>query len=211
MYSEIHSVKNPLAILPPEKAIKNYTLSEYLQREERAKERHEYYNGNITKLPMARGPHNIIVANTTFALKTALKTSAQKYIALGSQQLVYLPELNFSLYPDILVVAEKPEYWDSNEVLLINPILVVEVLSKSTKKYDRFEKFAEYKTLPSFQEYLLIDTNRPHIERRFREEPDLWRDTHFKNMETTIHLKSLQCSIEMNDIYEFINFANIAQ
>jgi Uma2 family endonuclease len=89
----------------------------------------------------------------TFKAKKALKV--QDYLKLctflGSDT---SPELNFSVYPDVLAVAETPKYWDKNEVLLINPLLIIEVLSRSTRTYDRTDKFKEYKTLPSFQEYL---------------------------------------------------------
>lgn len=196
----------PLAVIKPLKEPPRFTLGAYLQREENARELHEYYNGIITKLPMAKGPHNIIVANMTAELIFAFRANDKDYTVMGSQQLVYLPELNFSLYPDVLVVAETPQYWDDNEVLLINPLLIVEVLSRSTKKYDRTDKFDEYKTLPSFKEYILIDPNKCHIETRFREEPDLWRDKVYKDVSDTIHLKSVGCSIDMGLIYKKIAF-----
>jgi Uma2 family endonuclease len=183
-----------------------YTLSEYLQREEYATERHEYYDGIITKLPMAKIPHNIIVANMTAELIFAFRANNKDYTVMGSQQLVYLPELNFSLYPDVLTVAETPLCWDKNEVLLINPLLIVEVLSRSTKKYDRTDKFEEYKTLPSFKEYILIDPNKCQIEIRFREAPDLWRNTFYRNMSDTIPLKSVGCTLDVDLIYKKIVF-----
>jgi Uma2 family endonuclease len=196
----------PLAVIKPLKEPPRFTLGVYLQREENARELHEYYNGVITKLPIAKGPHNIIVANMTAELIFAFRANDKDYTVMGSQQLVYLPELNFSLYPDVLVVAETPQCWDDNEVLLINPLLIVEVLSRSTKKYDRTDKFDEYKTLPSFKEYILIDPNKCHIETRFREEPDLWRDKVYKDVSDTIHLKSVGCSIDMGLIYKKIAF-----
>jgi Uma2 family endonuclease len=185
-----------------------YTLKEYLRREEDSKELHEYYDGIITKLPMARGPHNIISANMTAELTLAARTAKannKKFAVMNGQQLVYLPTLNFGLYPDALVVSENPQYFDKNEVLLINPMLIVEVLSKSTKKYDRTEKFDEYRTLDSFKEYVLIDQKRCHIEIRHRETPDTWRYTEVSDMQGSIFLKSLNCSISVADIYDNIN------
>jgi Uma2 family endonuclease len=183
-----------------------YTLKEYLQREENSAELHEYYDGIITKLPMARGPHNDIVFNIGTALKYTLKKTKKTYYIRGGQQLVYLPTLNFGLYPDALVVSENPQYFDKNEVLLINPTLIVEVLSKSTKKYDRTDKFDEYRTLESFKEYVLIDQKRCHIEIRYRETPDTWRYTEVSDLQGSIFLKSLNCSISVTDIYDNINF-----
>lgn len=195
---------HPLATLKVQRQPRLYTLADYLLRESRSKVLHEYYNGIISKLPMAKGPHNIITMNIAAALKNAFKAAGKKYIVLGGQQLVYLPELNFSLYPDVLVVIEKPEYWDKNQVLLTNPVMIVEVLSRSTRKYDKSDKFAAYKTLPSFAEYVLIEPEKCAIETHFREAPHLWRDEFFKELTGSIPLKSLEISIEVADIYENI-------
>lgn len=206
MFDDSNITINPLAILPPEKEPRFYTLAQYLRREERSEELHEYINGIIIKLPMALGPHNEITMNVAAALKNAIKPLTQKYRVFGAQQLIYMPKKNISRYPDILAVYEAPQYYDSNEQLLINPILIIEVLSKSTRNYDRNGKFDEYKTLDSFKEYLLIDQKKCHIERRFREEPDLWRDSYFTDVNQSIHLNSLGCSIDLTDIYENITF-----
>ncbi len=208
MYNEANLSNNPLAVLKPVKEPRRYTLGEYLNREARSRELNEYYNGIITKAPMARGSHNIVVANITAELIIQFRANDKDFTVLSSQQLVYLPELNFSLYPDVLVVAETPQYWDQNEVLLINPLLIVEVLSKITRKYDRSDKFDEYKTLPSFKEYMLIDPDQCRIETRFREAPDLWRDTVYKNLSDSVTLKSVGCAIAINAIYHKITFKN---
>jgi len=203
---EANTAIHPLAILKPTKQPRLHTLEQYLRREEGAMERHEYYDGRIIKLPMTRGPHNEIAANVISALKTTVKLVKNKYRVFSSNQLVYLPELNFGLYPGALVVCEKPTYWDNNQVLMTNPVLIVEVLSKSTRTYDRTEKFSEYKSLPSFQEYVLIKPDRCSVETRFREEPDLWRDTRITDLSASLLLRSLGCSILLADIYENIEF-----
>ena len=190
--------------MKPFREPKVHTFEEYLRREENSKEQNEYYDGIITKLPMARGPHNMIVANIGAALKYTLKATGKKYYVYSGQQLVYLPKLNFGLYPDVLTVSETPQYFDKNEVLLINPIVIVEVLSKSTKKYDRNGKFDEYKTLDSFREYVLIDQKKCHVQTRFREEPNLWRETDYDNINDSVFLRSLNCSISLEDIYDNI-------
>ena len=200
---------NPLAVLKPTKQPRRYTLEEYLRREEKSLERHEYYDGTIIRVPMAKGPHNIIGANTITALNIALKSAPKKYIVFNSNQKIYLPPLNFGLYPDALVVCEKPLYWDDNEVLLINPLLIVEVLSKSTSAYDRGDKFSEYKTLPSFKEYVLIEQTGCKVESRFREEPDLWRETVVTDPNNHIFLKSIGCRLSLADVYENIEFKTL--
>ena len=204
MFDDTNIAINPLAVLPPTKEPRRYTLVEFLRRAEKSEELLEYYDGIITKLPMARGPHNEIVMNVGTALNISIKLNGKKHRVFGGQQKVSLPSLNFGVFPDVLVVTNKPLYWDDNQVLLINPILIVEVLSKGTKKYDRNGKFTEYKTLESFQEYVLIDQNKCYIETHFREEPNVWKGTDHKNINDSIYLKSIDCSISIADIYENI-------
>ncbi len=207
MFDDSNISTNALVVLPVEKKPRLYTLAEYLRKEERSHNQlHEYYNGIIKKLPMARGPHNIITANVTTALNVVFMALGKDYFVMNSQQLVYLPELNFSLYPDVLVVCETPTYFDNNEVLLINPIIIVEVLSKSTGKYDRTTKFDEYKTLDSFKEYVLIDPKKCSVETRFQEEPHLWREHTYTELTEKVMLKSVDCTIDMSMIYRKIEF-----
>ncbi len=206
MYNDSNIAINPLAVLKPEKEQRRYTLAEYLRREERAEELHEYYDGIITKLLMARGPHNRITMNTGTALNNAFDKAGKTYFVEGAQQIVYLPALNVGLYPDVLVISETPQYFDNNEVLLINPLIIVEVLSKGTGKYDRTNKFDKYKTLTSFKEYVLIDQNKCHIETRFREEPNLWRENIFNDISSTLYLKSVDTYISLAAIYKNIAF-----
>ena len=153
---------------------------------------------------MARGPHNEIIMNVGTALNIVFKLKEKKYRVFGGQQKVYLPALNFGVYPDVLVITDKPKYWDDNQVLLINPIVIVEVLSKGTKKYDRTGKFTEYKTLESFKEYVLIDQNKCYVETHFKENPTTWRGTDHKDITGDIYLQSLDCSISLADIYQNI-------
>ena len=197
----VFETEMPLAVLPMPKSERFYTLAEYLVREENSRELHEYFNGSIIKLPMARGPHNIITINVSAELRFLAKANQERFLVMGGQQLVYLPQLNFGLYPDALAVTDSPQYFDRNEVLLTNPILIVEVLSKGTKKYDRNEKFDEYRTLDSFQEYVLIDQKRCSIEIRYREKPDTWQYTTITDINGSIFLKSIGCSITVADIY----------
>ncbi len=103
-------VQSPRAILKPTPKPRLYTLGEYLRREERAVERHEYYDGKIIRLPASRGPQNIIAANITTAINIATEPLPKQYRVLSSNQIVYLPGLNFGLYPDALVVCEIPEF-----------------------------------------------------------------------------------------------------
>lgn len=195
---------NPLSVIKPKRKSRLYTLGEYLQKETRSNNKHEYLNGKVEKMPGARGPHNIIASNFGFRLNAAIEDLETKYIVYSSDQLIYLPKLNYGYYADTLAVCEKPEYWDENEILLTNPILIVEVLSKSTQKRDRTSKFDDYKTLPSFMEYVLVRQDKYLVETRFREEPNLWRETVVTELEDKVVLRSLGCSISVGNIYKNI-------
>jgi Uma2 family endonuclease len=201
-----HPVGNPLAQAKPAKPPKRHTLGEYLRREERSAEKHEYFDGIIKAIPMAKGPHNEITANTIAALKNAVKQLATIYRVFSNDQKIYIPELNVGLYPDALVVCEKPEYWDEEALLLTNPLLIVEVLSKSTRHYDYGSKFNYYKTLPSFKEYVLIEQTECRVETWFREAPDLWRNTVVSDLAEPLALRSLGCELRLADVYEHIAF-----
>ncbi len=189
------------------KPVRKYTLEEYLRKEARSLEKHEFINGQIIKMPYAKGPRNIISANMIFELKLNFKKIAEKYIVFPSDQKVYFPRLDEGVYADALAVCKKPLYWDDNELLLINPILVVEVLSKSTQKYDRTSKrnaarFDKYKTLESFNEYVLIRQDEPYAEVWFRERPGLWHETIITDINDSIPLKSVGIEIAMKNVYE---------
>lgn len=179
-----------------------YTLEQYLQMEEAAEERHEYLDGQIIPKPMARAPHNEIAANLIAALKNATRSLDKKYRIYSSNQKIYLPSLNIGLYPDAVVVCEKPEFQDDNQILLTNPLAIFEVLSKSTGKYDQGGKFLEYQTLGSFKEYVVLDQDKCEVQVFHREEPDLWRKTSFNDLDAEMELKSMGCVVMLRDIYE---------
>ena len=204
MFDDTNITINPLAVLKPEKEPRRYTLAEFLRRAEKSEELLEYYDGIITKLPMAREPHNEIIINVGSAFKNAIKTNVKKYRVLGGQQKVYMPALNHGVFPDVIVIDDAPKYWDDNKVLLINPIVIVEVLSRSTKKNDRTSKFTDYKTLESFKEYVLIEQNKCLVETFYQAQPGVWHVTVCKNINASIYLKSIDCTIAIADIYENI-------
>ncbi len=185
---------------------KRYTLEEYLQREEKSQNKHEFIDGQIIRKPMAKGPHNIISVNITTALSNAVENLPLNYVIFSSDQKVYLPSLDESVYPDALAICERPIYWDKDKLLLINPILVVEVLSKSTQSYDRGGKFDKYKTLPTFKEYVLIRQDKCYAEVWFREKPGLWHETIVTDLESQLPLQSIGVSLSMERLYRNVGF-----
>jgi Uma2 family endonuclease len=193
------------------RSVRKYTLEEYLRKEAKSEEKYEYINGQIIKMPYAKGPHNIISGNMIAEMKIALKQLPKKYIVFPSDQKVYFPSLNEGVYADTLAVCEKPIYWDESELLLINPIIVVEVLSKSSgtppaQRYDRTSKFDKYKTLESIREYVLIRQDECYAEVWFRERPGFWQESIIKDINAVLPLQSVGVSIPLLNIYENIEF-----
>ncbi len=184
---------------------KTYTLVEYLRKEAKSVDKHEFINGHIIKMPYAKGPHNIISANISAALVIAFEQLEKNYIVFSSDQKIYFPSLNIGSYADALAVTERPIYWDDEELLLINPIIVVEVLSKSTQKYDRNGKFDKYKTLESIRDYVLIRQDQCYAEVWHQEKPGLWKETIIKDLSGILPLQSVGIEISMQRIYKNIN------
>jgi Uma2 family endonuclease len=109
-------------------------------------------------------------------------------------------------YPDVIVLCEEPRFSDEQKDTLVNPALIIEVLSESTKDYDRGGKFEQYRTIDSFVEYLLIAQDRPHVEHHTRQPDGSWLLQETNSLEDTIQLKAVPCSLRMADIYSRITF-----
>ena len=184
------------------KPVRKYTLEEYLRKEGNSVNKHEFINGEIVKMPNARYNHNLIAMNIAVEMTNITEDLEKKYQILGSDQKIYIPSLDEGVYADTLAVCEKPLFWDDDDLLLINPILVVEVLSKSTQKYDRSGKFDKYKTLESFREYVMIRQNECYAEVWFRERPGLWHETIITNIDGKLPLQSLGVEVSMKRIYK---------
>ena len=181
---------------------KRYTVQEYLTWEEASTTKHEFYNGEIIPMSGASFVHNTIAVNVMTALKIALKAKAQKYYVANSDTKIQIESLHHFVYPDAVVVSGKPIYYQQRADIITNPLLVVEVLSSSTEKYDRSLKFDEYCTLPSFQQYVLIAQQQPYVSTFYKESEDLWRRTNVQGASQSLYLASLDITLALSDIYD---------
>ncbi len=188
---------------------KIYTFEEYLHREEKSLEKHEFYNGQIIKIIGGTDVHSAISANIIAALKWAVRPLLpRKFLVYDSNLKIRIESANHGVYPDALVICEEPQFWNNRRDIITNPLLIVEVLSPSTQSYDKLGKFELYKQLPSFQEYVLVDADNYGVETRFQEETDLWRIKKYKNPDHAIALRSLGTTISLADVYEHIAFVS---
>lgn len=181
-----------------------YTPEEYLALERSSEIKHEYYNGEIFAMGGATEEHVSIVTNLVGELHSQLKTGPCKVYSNDLRVQVSLSGLY--TYPDVIVLCEKPRFSEKQGDTLLNPALIIEVLSDSTKDYDRGGKFEQYRAIDSFVEYLLIAQDRPHVEHYSRQPNGSWLLQETNNLEDTIELRSAPCRLRMADIYSRIEF-----
>uniref|UniRef100_UPI00308414D6 Uma2 family endonuclease n=1 Tax=Petrachloros mirabilis TaxID=2918835 RepID=UPI00308414D6 len=180
-----------------------YTTDEYFARELSSEIRHEFINGEIIPMTGGTPEHNEITSILNAVLRLNLK--GKPYSIFIADQRLWIPQRNLYTYPDVMVVPRPLERQVGRSDTLVNPILIAEVLSKSTKNYDRGEKFAAYRTLLTFQEYLLIDPSTPQVERYFKTGSCQWIFTEYKDLNASISLESIPCNIRLSELYEALD------
>ncbi len=162
---------------------------EYLEMERQAETRSEYIAGEIFAMAGASRTHNLILTNTVISIGTSLDPTG------------------LYTYPDVVIVCGQPQFKDANEDTLLNPTVIMEVLSDSTASYDRGEKFEHYGTLPSLTDYLLIAQDRAAIEQRVRTDRG-WQLAFHYGLDAVVPLPSIGCELHLSDVYDRIEFAN---
>jgi Uma2 family endonuclease len=181
-----------------------YTPEEYLELEIASETRSEYRNGEI--IPMTGGTpnHNDLASNLLVSIKTALK--GKPYRVFIADQRLWIPAANLHTYPDIMVVPKPIELQTGRKDTVTNPCFIAEVLSKSTQNYDRSEKFVAYRTIPSFQEYLLVSQYQVRVEHHVKTAPDRWLLSEYTDPSTILTLSSFDLQLSIADLYENIEF-----
>jgi len=200
-------MSTPIAepLTPTVDAPRRYLPEEYLAMEVEAAERHEYRDGEI--IPMAGGTpnHNKLALNLATALNFALKR--QPYEVYMTDQRLWIPNHPTYTYPDIMVVAQPLVYAPDRRDTLTNPLLIIEILSPSTETDDRGTKFALYRTITSFQEYILVAQDRIYLEQYTKTNDRQWLFTPYTATDTAVTLDSLNLEIAIADIYDKVVLA----
>ncbi len=179
------------------------TLAEYLTGERSATSKHEYYNGEIIAMPGASRKHNLLVANILAHLHQQLrKSSCEVY---PSDMRLKVSTSGLYTYPDVMVVCTTPQFDDAQADTLLNPGVIIEVLSPSTAAYDRGEKFARYRQLASLTDYLLVEQESVYIEHFTRQPDGSWRFVAVTHGEAFLYIQSIGCKLEVEDIYEKVH------
>lgn len=186
-----------------------YTPEEYLELEEAADYKSEYIDGQI--IPMAGGTvnHNQIALNLSTELNFAFKK--QNYQVYMGNVRLWIPQKRTYTYPDVMILAGEPEFFNNRKDVILNPQIIVEVLSKSTKGYDREDKFEAYRTISTFQEYLLIDQTRIHIDQFSKTGKKQWALREYDQEDEAISLMgyalvTVPFEISLQDLYNKVKF-----
>ncbi len=177
----------------------HYTVEDYLTLERSASYKSEFRDGQIYAMTGASRKHNLVSGNIYRELSLQLKKrSCEAYI---NDMRVKATEASSYYYPDVTVVCGTPHFEDAQVDTLLNPTLLIEVLSPSTEAYDRGKKFAHYRKIASLREYLLVAQDQPNIERYLRR-GDVWILSEVLGIEASIALESIDCVLSLREVYD---------
>jgi Uma2 family endonuclease len=179
------------------------TPEEYLVRERKAQYRSEYVGGRAYAMAGASRAHNLVAGNVFAELRAQLRgRPCEAYV---SDMRVKVSRTGLYTYPDVVAVCGEPRFEDGHVDTLLNPTLIVEVLSESAEGYDRGEKFSHYRRLESLREYVLVAQDRMRVE-HYAWQGEHWMLTEISDPDGVLALPSLDCTVSIHGIYERVEF-----
>lgn len=184
--------------------VRQLTAEEYLAIERDCEAKHEYYRGEMFAMVGATRGHNQITFNLAGLLHGALKD--RECAAYISDMRVNIPPTGLYTYPDAVVTCEEPRFEDDQLDTLLNPQVIIEVLSESTEKYDRGKKFEHYRQIESLTDYVLIAQDHAQVERFSRNEQGQWLLSEASGLEATMPLPTIECQLPLADLYAKVQF-----
>jgi Uma2 family endonuclease len=181
------------------------TEAEYLEIERRSETKHELVDGRMVAMAGASLAHVLIVTNLVVELGNQLKN--RDCTVYSTDLRVKIQKSGRFTYPDVAVVCGRLELGTEQRDVLLNPRVLIEVLSESTKDYDRGEKFEQYRSIPSFTEYLLVAQDRHHVEHYVRQKDGRWLLEETDSLADSVVLESIGCRLELAEIYAKVRFS----
>jgi Uma2 family endonuclease len=183
---------------------KLYSAAEYLALEEAAEQRQEYYQGEIFAMAGGSFNHEMIAGNLYAALHSFAR--ANGCFAFTSNMRLMVEAHDLYTYPDAMLVCGKPKFLPGRTDTVLNPLLLVEVLSKSTQNYDRGQKFEFYRSITTFAEYLLVDQDRIYLEHYHRLALGSWQLTEYREIDAAVKLQTVDLTIPVRQLYEQVDW-----
>jgi Uma2 family endonuclease len=193
-------MKRELAMIAQAQEIRTYSPEEYLELEIPSVDKHEYIDGEIRLMTGGMPNHNRIINNFSASLNFAFK--GKSYEAFVSDQRLWISSKRIYTYPDIMIIQGDLQFQEGRKDTLTNPSAIIEVLSKSTQNYDKGDKFTAYRSIPSFQEYILVDQYSTHVEHYVKTEQRKWIFQEYDEGDTKLVFSSLPFEILLADIYD---------
>lgn len=175
------------------------TPEEYLRIERAAETKSEYFNGEMFAMSGASRKHNLVTGNISRRIGNQLDGRPCEIYA--SDMRVHIPATGLYTYPDVVVVCGEPMLEDKEFDTLLNPTLLIEVLSKSTASYDRGDKFMHYRSIDSLSEYLLVAQNECRVEHHTKQADGRWILEETRALDATINLASINCQLVLKEVY----------
>lgn len=179
------------------------TREEYLTQERAAEYKSEYLDGEVVAMTGASREHNLIATNIIISLGQQLK--GRPCELYPSDMRVFIPATNKYTYPDVVAVCVEPQFEDSYVDTLLNPVLIIEVLSDSTEAYDRGKKFRDYRSVASLAEYILVSQDESRIEQYRRQADGSWQLTEKRFLEDAVELEAIESRLILRDVYDKVS------
>jgi Uma2 family endonuclease len=184
--------------------VTHVTAEEYLAAERLSETRSEYLDGGVFPMTGASFNHGRIVIN--IATELVIQLRGQNCDVLATDMKVRIQESRKFFYPDVLVVCGDPQFHDERTDIILNPDLVIEVLSPSTEAFDRGTKFEAYRTVKSLNEYVLVSQDKPMVEQYVRNNDGSWKFTEAVGLESSLSLPSIGCTLNLAAVYKRVEF-----
>jgi Uma2 family endonuclease len=183
---------------------RRYTEAEYLAIERDVETKHEYYRGEMFAMSGASRHHNRITVNVSALLHDQLKNRGCEHFT--NDMRVKVESTTLYTYPDVAITCHEPRFLDKEVDTLLNPQVIIEVLSDTTEKYDRGKKFEHYRTIPSLREYVLISQDRAHVDRFALNEQGQWVLNDASGLDAAVELAAVDCCLPLAEIYAKVEF-----
>lgn len=187
---------------------KTHTIAEYLSSEDASAARHEFYNGTIQEMAGGSIPHNAVKGEMHTNINICIRQFKLPHVVLNSDTKVRIERTNSFVYPDVTVSDEMPEYYTTPEGklrrdIITNPLIIVEVLSETTRDHDKGSKFDQYCTIPGFREYVLVEPESVWVKSCYLQDPEkgLWKIQTLTDLDDSLTLHALQAEIKLADLY----------
>lgn len=193
------------ALLPPQKV----SIEEYFRAEDKSVYKHEYHDGIIKKMAGGQLTHNRLAQKAANLIDSFLESNDVNLVVSNSDTKIRIEQYNKFVYPDAVVICEKPAFYQNRKDTITNPLVVVELLSDSTKEYDRTLKYEYYRTIPSFKEYVLVHQDRKHVSVYTKQPDATWIVRDYDGDDATAILYAIQqCPLSLKRLYRGLEIVN---